>query len=138
MIEATLCSWVEAGVNQADQTLSKNYRTALRSLPTLVHSAGLLQAVAYCKAKDKSTTQGKGGAWVLLMNQVMQALIRTGHYQASTGKTDNLDAFELHLHACEQRDYQQLTLRVMYFLSRMKGFVDGAEFAYAQATGERP
>lgn len=138
MIEATLCSWVEAGVNQADHTLSKNYRTALRSLPPLVHSAGLLQAVAYCKAKDKSTTQGKGGAWALLMNQVMKALIRTGHYEASIGETDNLDAFELHLRACDQREYQQLTLRAMYFLSRMKSFVDGAEFAQAHVTGERP
>lgn len=128
MIEATLCSWVEAGVNNPDQDLSKHYRTALRSLPTLVHSAGLLQAVAHCKVK--------GQAWPLLMEQVMQALIRTGYYKAAAGKTDNLNSFELHLHNCDQREYQQMTLRSLYFLSRMKSYVDGAEFAKAHAAGD--
>lgn len=120
MIDAILCAKVEAGLSNADSDFAKSYRTALRSLPGIVLAAGLLQAVSYCKSKDKSL--------VFLMTQLIDVLIAQGWYKQA-GHLADLNEFEQYLYACDQREYQQLTLRCLNCLSKMKGFVDGVEFA---------
>jgi len=101
---------------------SKEYRSYVKKLPTLIKTNGLAPAYAFVNSK-KSNDMNKGGyAYKLIYEQTTEWLNRETKELVNITKEDDLVAKIIKMDSLE---YRATTIEILAFLNWLKRFADG-------------